>query len=121
MDYFDWLEEEFFGRPFPETMVERPKYRKPVVDVWETDSEVILTAELPGIEEQNIDLIVEENKVIIKAFRKDVTHKLPSPSNYYRVVWLPARVDPENYTKTFKHGVLELRLKKRSMKRLEVR
>lgn len=80
--------------------------REPLVDVFEREDEVIVVAEMPGVEKDKIDLKVTEDgkMLIIKASNEE--------RKYYKEIELPARVDPESAKATYKNGILEVRLKK---------
>ncbi len=88
------------GKP---TIIEE---REPLVDVFETDSEVVVVAEMPGVEKEKIDIKVTEDgkTLIISASNED--------RKYYKEVDLPAKVDPLSAKATYKNGVLEVKLKK---------
>jgi len=88
------------GKP---TIVEE---REPLVDVFETDSEVIVVAEMPGVEKEKIDVKVTEDgkTLVISASNED--------RKYYKEVDLPAKVDPSSAKATYRNGVLEVKLKK---------
>ncbi|MEM1974348.1 MAG: archaeal heat shock protein Hsp20, partial [Thermoplasmata archaeon] len=62
-------------------------YREPLVDVSDDEKNVYVTAELPGVEKEQINLQVDENTIIIKT---DVPER-----KYYKVIELPERVKPE--------------------------
>lgn len=80
--------------------------REPLVDVLETQDEVTVVAELPGVEKDKINIEVSEDKrkLIIKA--SDTNRK------YYKEVDLPAEVEPDSAKANYKNGVLEVKLKK---------
>lgn len=78
--------------------------REPLVDVIETDDKVSVTAEVPGVNKEDIDLEVTEKTLIIKVDTKD--------RKYYKEVQLPAEVDPDSAKATYQNGVLDVELKK---------
>jgi len=80
--------------------------REPLVDVLESNDEITVIAELPGVEKDKISVEVSEDKrrVIIKA--SDTNRK------YYKEVDLPAEVDPGSAKASYKNGILEVKLKK---------
>jgi len=90
----------FPGRYGPEI---RPEI-EPLVDVMEKDDEIVVVAELPGVEKEQIDLHATE---------KVLTIDVDSPRRrYHKELELPAPVDPKSSKATYKNGVLEVRLKK---------
>ncbi|MEM0321108.1 MAG: archaeal heat shock protein Hsp20 [Thermoprotei archaeon] len=76
--------------------------REPLVDVNETDNEVLVIAEMPGVDKSEIKLNATEDTLEIKAEKK-----------YYRLVELPVKVIPDKAKASYKNGVLEVRLTKR--------
>ncbi len=68
--------EEFWGRPsrrlLPsgERAVVPSEYRQPSIDIVETDKEIIATAEMPGLEKQDIKINLTEDNLEISAETK---------------------------------------------------
>ena len=105
----------------------------PNVDVTDTDKEVRVTCELPGIEEKDIDIALSKDAVTIKGIKKQ--EKEDKGKDYYRMersygsllrkVPLPAEIDDEQVHAEFKKGVLKIVLPKsesqKSYKRVEVK
>jgi len=80
------------------------KEREPLVDVIEEDKAVVIVAELPGVEKDDISL---------HAIEDHLTVSVGTPNRKYRKeLTLPARVDPKSACASYKNGVLEVRLKK---------
>jgi len=78
--------------------------REPLVDVIEEDKAVVIVAELPGVEKDDISL---------HAIEDHLTVSVNTPNRKYRKeLTLPARVDPKSACASYKNGVLEVRLKK---------
>ncbi len=111
------------GRTVQEAESAEMPYRKAVVDVQETDSDVVVTAELPGMEKEDIELNVTSERLEIKAqTRKETSEKKEGYAAYgrmyagfYQSVPLPAAVKSEEAKATFKNGVLEVTLPKREV------
>jgi HSP20 family protein len=91
------------------------------IDVREHDDEVIVAADLPGIEKETVSLqLINPRALEISCERKN--EKEEQGKDYYvrerisgsmrRIVALPADVMEESSKATFKNGVLEVRLKK---------
>ncbi|MEM1611812.1 MAG: archaeal heat shock protein Hsp20 [Desulfurococcaceae archaeon] len=88
------------GRP---TIMEE---REPLVDVFESDNEVTVIAEMPGVEKEKIEIkVAEDNKTLIISASNE-------KRKYYKEVELPSKVEPSSAKATYKNGVLEVRLKK---------
>jgi HSP20 family protein len=91
------------------------------VDVKEHDDEVIVAADLPGVEKEDVSLEILDPRTLRIAFSRQAETKEESEGYYVRertygsmdrVVRLPSDVTEEEATATFKNGVLEVRLKK---------
>ena len=92
------------------------------LEVYETDNELIVKAELPGVRKEDVEVVVRENYLIIRAEKKE-EHKEEKRNVYLseriygkveRVIPLPPDVDVENIKASFKDGVLEIRIPKKS-------
>ncbi len=80
------------------------KERESLVDVIEEDKTVVIVAELPGVERDDINL---------HAIEDHLTVSVNTPNRKYRKeLTFPARVDPKSASASYKNGVLEVRLKK---------
>ncbi|OIO21928.1 heat-shock protein Hsp20 [Candidatus Micrarchaeota archaeon CG11_big_fil_rev_8_21_14_0_20_47_5] len=78
--------------------------RAPLVDVIDDKDEIVVIAELPGVEKKEIELNAASQKLSIR---------VENPKRKYsREVELPKRVLPESAKAAYKNGVLEVRLKK---------
>ena len=74
--------------------------REPLVDVMETNSEVKVIAELPGVEKKDIKLYGTKDTLTISV---DTPER-----KYYKKVKLPCRVDNKSAKASYKNGVLEV-------------
>lgn len=92
----------------------------PAVDVWETDSELVLSFDLPGIPEDQIDVELEDNVLTVTAQRERTQET--SGDRFYRFerrfgtfsrsVTLPPGVDENAIAADYSNGVLEVRVPK---------
>lgn len=78
--------------------------REPLVDVIEEDKDVVIVAELPGVERNDINLHAAEDHLAISV---DTSER-----KYHKELPLPAMVDPKSARASYRNGVLEVRLKK---------
>jgi len=78
--------------------------REPLVDVIETDGEIHIVAELPGVEKNDIKLHGTEDSLTISV---DTAQR-----KYYKEVMLPAKVKVKEAKTQYKNGVLEITLPK---------
>lgn len=124
-DEFNRLFEDFFEdrwmTPWGERFGERFNEFTPRVNVTEREKELEVTAELPGMAEDDIDITLSRDVLTIKGEKKQEVED--KGDNYYRmersygkfsrVIPLPANVvDNENVEATFKNGVLIITLPK---------
>lgn len=92
----------------------------PSINVRENDESVVVTAELPGLEEKDIhvthsdsELILEGEKKIEKRDEKDKDHIIESSyGTFRRVISMPGYIDMAKIDAKFKNGVLTITLPK---------
>ena len=94
----------------------------PAVDIYEDDKKVSLMLEVPGIEEKDLDVSVENHTLTVKGERKfekeekvENFHRIERRyGSFYRAFTLPSRVDTENVKANYNNGVLKLELAKKA-------
>ena len=94
--------------------------KMPRVDVIDRDEELIVKAELPGVDKKDLDVSVTENAVTIKGStsheekeeKGDYHRSEMSRGTYSRTLTLPTDVEADKAKAKFKDGVLELSLPK---------
>ncbi|HOF05632.1 MAG TPA: Hsp20/alpha crystallin family protein [Syntrophales bacterium] len=92
----------------------------PSLDVRENDKEVTIKAELPGMDEKDVELLVTENSLTLKGEKKeekedkgkDYYHMERSYGSFQRVIPLPEGIDINKVEAKFKKGVLSINLPK---------
>ncbi len=90
----------------------------PSVDVKESDKEIIVTAELPGLEEKDFEVLMSDDTLTIKGEKKE--EKEDKGKDYHRMersfgcfsrgVPLPEGIDTSKVDAQFKNGVLKITL-----------
>ena len=93
----------------------------PAVDIYETDSEIMVQAELPGIDRKDIALQLENNVLTLKGdrrFEKETNHE-----NYHRIersyggfsraFTIPTIVDEDKIRADYRDGILKIALPKK--------
>jgi HSP20 family protein len=93
----------------------------PSVDIFENDNEVVLKAELPGMNAKDIEVRLENNVLMLKGERR--FEKETKEENYHRVereygtfsrsFALPAAVNAEKVAAEYKDGILKVVLPKK--------
>ena len=94
----------------------------PSADVFEQNGDIVVKAELPGVNKEDIDVAVEKDALVIKGHRN--TEEAVEEGDYYRMERftgsfyrrfpLPDGVDEDRITADFTDGVLEVRVPKPS-------
>ena len=92
----------------------------PSVDIAETDNEVVVTAELPGVKQDDVDITITDDVLTLKGEKKE--EKEVKEKNYHRIersygsfqrsVSLPAGVQADKVKATYKDGVLHITVPK---------
>lgn len=93
----------------------------PAIDVTENDNEITLTAELPGLAEEDVDLTVREGMITLKGEKKherdeekDNVHVTErSYGSFQRSMPVPDRVDADQISAKFDKGVLKVVMPKK--------
>ena len=94
----------------------------PAVDIYETENELVLKADLPDVNEKDMDIQVENNMLTIRGERK--FEQKVKEDNYLRVertygsfsrsFSLPSTINSESIKAEYKNGVLTIELPKRA-------
>ena len=102
----------------------------PAVDILETDGEIVVKAELPGVDRKDISLHLENNVLTLRGERR--LEKETKEENYHRIerayggfsraFSIPATVDDEKIRAEYRDGVLKIALpKKEQVKPKQIR
>jgi HSP20 family protein len=93
----------------------------PACDIYETENEIVVKAELPEVKKENVHVSIENNVLTIRGERK--FEEETNRENYHRVeraygefvrsFSLPATIDANRIGAEFKEGVLRVTLPKR--------
>jgi len=83
--------------------------REPLTDVIEGGENVSVTIELPGVEKEDIDLLVIEDQLEIR---------VNTPQRkYHKIVQLPVDVKPQTTKATYKNGILDVSIQRKKQKK----
>ncbi len=94
----------------------------PAVELKETDKELVLKAEIPGIDAKDLDIEVGEDRVTISGEHKEEKRTEEKDKNYFRsefhygefqrVIPLPMPIKTDGIKSEFKHGILTITMPK---------
>jgi HSP20 family protein len=120
-----------FGRFWPELPSTSLTSLTPTMDVTETEKEYEVTAELPGLEEKDVDVAVSDGVLTIRGEKKidhegegkDFQMVERSYGAFSRSLELPTGVDPSTIKATLEKGVLSVSIPKKAVdvKKIEVK
>jgi HSP20 family protein len=77
--------------------------REPLIDVFDEGTEIVIAAELPGAKDDEIQVEIKSDVLALSS---------SGERSYAKEVLLPSPVDAASMRRSFKNGLLELRLKK---------
>lgn len=99
----------------------------PAVDLWATDDHAVVTAEVPGLAKDDVELSVLGDALSLKHKSDDEKEAVPEGGEFlrrerrhgtfHRTVKLPFRVDAERVEATFARGILTVRLPREGTER----
>ncbi len=108
-----------FGRPKISGLAEKEEWQ-PATDVAETESELVVNVEIPGMDPEDIDVSLSEGTLLIKgekkpeAEEKEADYHLTERSygTFIRSIPLPAEVRTDKISASYKNGILTIVLPK---------
>lgn len=125
-----WLRPLGWENPLWSEMTRSMDVRVPSVDVIDREEEIVVRAEIPGVEKENLEVSLNDDRLSIKGSTRqekeekeagEYTRREMSRGSFTRVVTLPASVDGEKAKASFRDGVLEMTLPKlKPSKRLRI-
>src|SRR5678815_4252445 len=115
--------EDFFGRRMRPWFAERwprtaeTELTTPAVDLYEEKDDIVVKAELPGMEKDNIEVNLSDNRLTIKGEKKQEEEVKKegyyrserSYGSFVRTLELPRKVQTDKVRAAFKNGILEIR------------
>ena len=130
-EMFNRMRREFFSPDFFQNSLES---MGPRVEVQETDKNILVSAELPGMKEKHINVSLKDDNLIIEGERRSEKKKEGknfyrsefSYGNFYRSIPLNVGVDKDKVEATYKDGILEVTLNKlaesqQKVKKIEIK
>jgi len=117
------FENFFMDWPNPARLLRREEEEQfyfPYFDLREEEDDYVLTADLPGVKKEDLDITATEDRIILKGEHKEETeesdkgyfHKERYFGSFQRSIALPGGIRSEEVKASLKDGVLTLRLPK---------
>ena len=105
-----------FGRPL--APLTREEQWVPAFDIYQRDDEIVIRADLPGVQREDIRVTVSGDAMVIQGKRQEVTEiKRKHYFSYERVsgafcraIHLPKEANPDAINATYQDGVLEVKV-----------
>ncbi len=116
-------------RAMPQVTRDENRYQVPPVDIYEQGDDLVVVADLPGVDRDGLKVRVDEDLLTIeghvsKGSASDQVLREYELVDYYRQFRLSEEIDPERISAELKHGVLTLVLPKAEVakpRQIEVR
>ena len=97
-------------------------FMEPAVDIYETEDQVVIVAEIAGIRDQDLELEVDGSRCILRGERKPAPQREKREIRqveiglgpFQRELFLPAAVNPDAVETVYKDGMLQIALPKAS-------
>ena len=124
LDALEQRFEDIFGRPFPPaTWWRTPREGRnwaPPIEVFEKEDKFVVKAELPGMNEEDIDVSVVGETLTIKGEKRTESEVKEedyhccecSYGSFFRAITLPSTVDADKVEARYEAGVLEVSIPK---------
>ena len=95
-------------------------FRAPKCNMYETDKSVVAAFELPGVEKEDIELNILDDRIEVKVEKKQEKEDRQkgmyryeaSSQSFYRIIPLPVNVKSENAQAEYTNGVLKIEIPK---------
>ncbi len=115
---------DFFGRPLLRRRMEdlgRPDFRTPVIDFQDKEDHFLVEAEIPGIDKEDIEVEVKEDKLTISAEKEeevkeegeDYIRQERGYHSFYRELPMPDNVLTDEVEASLENGILNIQLPKK--------
>ena len=114
----DTLFDDRFFAPYRLFALDMPEMAP--IDMYHTDSDVVVKAALPGVKPEDVDISITDGTLTIKGEtkteekeeQKDYLHREHRYSAFHRSVALPGRLDTDKAEASFENGILTLTIPK---------
>jgi HSP20 family protein len=93
-----------------------PRTWQPAIDVYETGNDVVVLIELAGVKQDEVEVIVDNNILSIRGYRRDSKQGIKRTYSQMEILWgsfqreipLPAKVNPNEVEAFYENGLLEV-------------
>ena len=114
------FEEMFRSRLMSPMFTSSERTWSPQMDIYETQDEIIIQAEIAGVDKENLEVEISSKAVRIYGKRseiplvKNATYRLAEIQygNFERILFLPTPIDTDIVTSSYSNGFLKIRLSK---------
>lgn len=112
-----------FNRNLPATPLTDPGLLRPYVDISANSKEYVITVEIPGVRDKDIQLEITDNTIIIKGEKRQEQEEQQknfyrierSYGSFQRVLSLPEDADQDNIQAIFTNGVLNITINRKNI------
>lgn len=114
--------DEFFEKPFPFSTIP--------IDMYETDTELIISADLPGVKKEQIDIEYSERYITITVNHVEEMEETNEKKHYYvkknsfnkasRIISLPYPIHTNHIKASYVNGVLKIRIPKPRKRKISI-
>lgn len=100
----------------PMQIAEAPSMAMPAIDVFERDNNIVVKAELPGLNKDDIEITAVDDSITVRGeFKQEqqvneqgYVRRERRAGRFLRTIPMPAAIQPDQVKATFKDGVLEI-------------
>jgi HSP20 family protein len=94
---------------------DQERFITPPVDIFEQDEGLVVMADMPGLERENLEISVDQDVLTIKGVHVDrgereFLHREFTPASFFRQFNLGGKIDQGRINAEYRHGVLKVRL-----------
>ena len=117
----DFINSKFFGLNRP-ALSSREIGWQPPTDMYETDDEIVVVAEIAGIEDKDVSLVLDNDLLLIRGIRREAREQKKRHYHdmeieygpFIKTMKLPSPVESDTVSAVYRGGFLEIRLRKTS-------
>jgi len=109
----NWMRPFAWDRPLWKGMMEPLEWNLPRMDVIDRDEDILVRAEVPGVDKKDLEVSLADNMLTVKgSVKRDFYRCETSQGAFLRTVAIPGKIDASKVAASLKDGVLEITLPK---------